>query len=359
MLGNSLNPSEVMARFDGGMAGSVCPTPRAEVDAILARHYGLAGALQPFAAERDEIFGVRTAEGQRFVLKIHNPLEKSALADLRLQAMKHVERVDPTLPVPRIITSGDGDAPVVHISDGSERIVHLMTFLDGMPQHTLPRSPRQAFNIGAKLARMAVALSDFAHVADERYLAWDLANAADLLALLPHDASGRWNFVARTLHRFEDETRHRLAMLPRQVVHNDFNAHNLLMGANEPERVIGVLDFGDVARTQRVSDLAIAACYQLRFDESGLAGATDVVAGYLSENALRDEETDILFDLMAVRLSIAVAITKWRAALNPDRAEAILKNTGYAWRGLDRLAGIDRATTTGMLCSTRKGGSPK
>ncbi len=105
--------------------------------------------------------------------------------------------------------------------------------------------------------------------------------------------------------------------------------------------ITGIIDFGDVTRSQRVNDIAIASCYQLRFDEPGFAGSADVVAGYHSVSRLTREEVSLLPELILVRLAIAVTITEFRAVRQPHRASQILKNTGYAWRALQHLSGIE------------------
>ena len=44
-----------------------------------------------------------------------------------------------------------------------------------------------------------------------------------------------------------------------------------------------------------------------------------------------------------------MTITEWRARANPDNSRYILKNTAIAWRGLERLAGMDRAQAFNTL----------
>ena len=341
---------EAMERFDGGLTADIQPTCRQEVQATLKEYYGIEGELQSYGAERDEIFGVTAPRGERCVLKIHSPAELPELADLRLRAMQHIAAHDPSIPVPHIIPSGSGDGIRVAFADGTKRIVHLMTHVAGIAQSKVKPSRPQARNVGQMLARVTRVLTDFHHSSARRDLVWDIANAADLIPVVPDPAVGRWQFVHDVLAHFAEAVRPRLQGLRAQVVHNDFNAHNLFVDHDDHAAVVGVIDFGDICHTQIVNDLAIAACYQLRFDENDvLAGMDDVVAGYCAVSPLEDGELDVLFDLILVRLAIAVTITEWRARVMPARALAILKNTPYAWKALERLRKISSSDAAKAL----------
>lgn len=333
--------NDPLRQFDGGGDRAVGHLDTDVVTGILERYWSIRGKVTSLVAERDEILAVDAEDGRRFVLKIYNAAEAPQLADLRAQACCHIAKRDPGLPVPEMIPV-NGDLQVaVDVPHETPRLAQLMTFLEGIAQVEVPRSRIQALTIGRTLARTAIALADFEHPADRRHLIWDLANAAEIRALLPSDTSGRWTMPARILERFEERTLDQIRNFPSQVIHNDFNGHNLLMDPNDLTTITGIIDFGDVTRSQRVNDVAIAACYQLRFDESGFAGSADVVAGYNHVSPLSEEEIAVLPELILVRLAIAVAITEFRAAQQPYRATQILKNTGYAWQALQHLSGID------------------
>ncbi|RVU09777.1 hypothetical protein EOS93_16940 [Rhizobium sp. RMa-01] len=337
----TMSEEDLLERFDGG-GDSHSQVETHEVARTLKQYWGIRGSLRSLVAERDEILEVTTDDNRRYVLKIYGASESPSLADLRARACVHIAESDPALPVPEIIRTDGALQAVATMKAGEDRVVQLMTFLDGIPQVSTLKSSRQAFEIGKALARTARALAHFEHPADRRNLVWDLANAANVRPLLPAISSGRWQMPHRILQRFEDRTLSMLSDLPSQVIHNDFNGHNLLMDPSDPTRITGIIDFGDVTRSQRINDVAIAACYQLRFDESGLSGALDVARGYNSVTTLNPHEIAILPDLILTRLAMAVAITEFRATRLPERASQILKNTGYAWRALSHLTDLDK-----------------
>ena len=65
----------------------------------------------------------------------------------------------------------------------------------------------------------------------------------------------------RLLEGFERHAVPLLRGLRRQVIHNDFNPHNVLADAVDDTRIAGVIDFGDMVHAPLVQDLATACAY--------------------------------------------------------------------------------------------------
>ncbi len=78
---------------------------------------------------------------------------------------------------------------------------------------------------------------------------WDLTRTLELAESLKLiDDPARRGLVAGHLERFERLVVSRLDELPRSVIHNDANDHNLLVDTRDPARprFAGVIDFGDM-----------------------------------------------------------------------------------------------------------------
>ena len=133
-----------------------------------------------------------------------------------------------------------------------------------------------------------------------------------------------------------------LPHLRTQVIHNDLNAHNVVVDPADPARVTGVLDFGDMIRSPLVCDIAVAASYQVAQADGPLGGAADYLAGYHAVSPLAAEEIELLADFVMTRMMIAVLISTWRAELYPENRDYILRNAPAAWVGLKRLVDLPR-----------------
>jgi Ser/Thr protein kinase RdoA (MazF antagonist) len=279
-----------------------------------------------------------------------HPAEDPAVVDLQDQALLAVERNDPTLPVPRLIRplAGSGTSQVWQGENGPPRILRLLTYLQGTPfARSAGPGPPPFRHLAQCLARLDLALSGLRHPAESHDLLWNLQYVARARGLLAHIADpARRSVPTQFLDRFE---RHALPTLPglrAQIIHNDFNPHNVL---TDGEGIAGIIDFGDMLRAPLVQDLATAAAYQVGDEAAPLDGVSAMVAAYHAVLPLQPEEVEILADLIAARLVLTIAITTWRAARHPDNATYITRNQETAWRGLHSLGTISRAESQAIL----------
>jgi Ser/Thr protein kinase RdoA (MazF antagonist) len=130
-----------------------------------------------------------------------------------------------------------------------------------------------------------------------------------------------------------------------QVVHNDLNPHNVLAAPDDPDRIAGILDFGDMVETPLVCDLAVAASYQID-PARPLASLTGLVTAYEGVLPLTATERALVPVLTATRMLTTLALASWRASLYPDNAAYILRNVPAARDGLAALAAIPQADLT-------------
>jgi 4-aminobutyrate aminotransferase-like enzyme/Ser/Thr protein kinase RdoA (MazF antagonist) len=308
-----------------------------EVARIAAELFGLAGEATNLGSERDQTFLVAGADGDG-VLKISNLAEDPATLELEAAAIEHVRRVDPELPVARLLASAGFEGP-----DGTH-LVRLFERLRG--RHGGPELADGAvFAYGATHARLMLALRGFFHPAAGRELLWDLTHAARLRPLADAiDDPARRRLVESVLDRYGERVAPCWPQLPAQVVHGDLNLDNVLLG--DDERISAILDFGDCSHTAAVGDLAIAVASLMRGRPRGdtLRVARIAVDGYASRLPLEPVELEVLGDLVATRLAAIVAISAWRVARYPENAAYIQSWDDDSWELLALVAelGADR-----------------
>lgn len=310
---------------------------------LLQRLYGMQGQLKPLTGERDANFLLEPAGGgARCMLKLSHPDEDPLVADFQTQALLHVARTDPGLPVQRLLPDRHG-APSVQIEDaeGRTRVARAFSYLEGLPMPQAPRSAAQRSSVARMLARLDRALAGLDHPAAARELPWDIQRADRVRPLLAHVADpARRALAEAALDGFEGRTKPRLASLRRQPIHNDFNLYNLLVDPAEPTRVAGILDFGDMVHGPLVDDLAVAASYHIDEQGDALATIAQFAADYHAVSPLTDAETLALLDLVRARLSMVVAISGWRAARQPENAPYLMRNNSVSWARLQACADL-------------------
>lgn len=322
-----------------------------EVKLIALQYFAIRGEPTRLPGERDSNFHIRTEEGDHFLLRISNPVEDRQVTDFQTKLLMHIEQTDPLLPVPRIVRSVEGRSQIVLTLPGQlPSVVRLYTYLQGEPLHKVSSSRRQRWNMGGVLARIDLAMREFQHQASNHELLWDMKHAHRLRPLLVHiENLQRRALAERFVDRFEQFVLPAMPNLRTQVIHNDLNPHNVLVADYDHDQVTGVIDFGDAVLAPLVNDPAVAAAYRNADAGHPLETVSDFIAGYHAVLPLNDAEFEILFDLVATRMILTVLITSWRAALQPENREYILRNAPSAWAGLERFAALDRAEAQAYL----------
>ena len=316
-----------------------------DVARIAAELFGLDGTVTDLGSERDQTFLAEGSAGSG-VLKISNLGEQPSTLDLEADAIQHILRVDPELPVarPRAVSEEAGAAAHRTTVEGPDG-VHFVRLFDrmhgrrGVAARDLSDAAVRAY--GETHARLNLALRGFFHPAAGRELLWDLAHAA---SLRPHAEEisdlDRRRLVESVLDRYEARVAPRWPRLRAQVVHGDLNLDNVLLSGSG--RISGIVDFGDSVHTAQVADFAVALASLMRGrsdDEVFRVGriATD---GYSSRLPLEPEELEVLGDLVAARLAQIVVISAWRVARHPENAAYIQAWDADSWRLLELIGEI-------------------
>jgi Ser/Thr protein kinase RdoA (MazF antagonist) len=300
-------------------------------------------------SERDENFLVE-AGSDRYVLKFANPAEDRAVTLYQTRAMTRVAQ-ETSLRVPQVLPTLSGEEfAEFRDHDGRIRLVRLLTFLPGTMIAGVQATPALRGRIGAALAQLDGALADLTDPCPPQDLSWDMDRAARLRPLLGNIEKTADRILAeRALDSFETSVTPIYAGLRAQVIHNDLNPFNVLVDESDHERIVGILDFGDIIRAPLIQDIAIAASYHVGRDSESLRPIGEMLAGYLAVAPLAREEIDLLPDLIAARLAMTVIITEWRAAQFPENRAYILKNHPAAVAGLARLAEMSRDEAQRLL----------
>jgi 4-aminobutyrate aminotransferase-like enzyme/Ser/Thr protein kinase RdoA (MazF antagonist) len=291
---------------------------------ILRDSFGVtASALAPLAGERDQNLRVDTAGGQSFLFKISNPADGCQIVEMQDAALRHIEQVDPGLPV-MLPLPGTAGEPWVDVPgpDGRTYPARLFTFLPGRVTPNTVLTTEAIRSFGQTVARLGRALRGFIHPAADYEILWDITRAPTLRPLLTHISEpARRAQVERVLDRFEAQVAPVLPGLRAQVIHGDMSLDNVLLG--DDLRVSGIVDFGDMTHAPLVCDLAVSVADVLHGRDDAIEAAGAMIGGYVSVTPLEEDEAAILADLVAARLATEVTVTAWRAGLYPD-------NTVYA-----------------------------
>jgi 4-aminobutyrate aminotransferase-like enzyme/Ser/Thr protein kinase RdoA (MazF antagonist) len=311
--------------------------PQSLVEARVAQAYGLTGQWKRLGGEREQNFRLTTQDGLQYVVKIASPTEPVESLLFQIDALDHLGRIDPDIPVPRVKRTLDGDR-VSSIADpqGRPHTLRVLTFLAGTTLLDRIRASGRALGaeelmaLGAISGRLTRAMQGFRGDGAPRTMPWDLSNG-----LLFTDTLKRNMPVAirpvleRFLTRFADVISDRLPRVRAQVIYHDFHESNVLVRLEPCFRIDGIIDFGDMIFGPVVQDLGVIVASLIHWSADPVTSAACLVRGYQRHMPLEAAELDILKPLVMARLLLQVGLVAHQAAMD-----------GAAESGLDALQSL-------------------
>jgi len=318
---------------------------------LLRQHWGLEGSLNRLDGERDQNTRVTTSGGDVFVLKIASSSEDRSVAEFQCAALDHLAQADPELLVPRVVQAMAGERIVNLESDGVSMSARLLTFLPGVTFDSAGSlGPDALVGVGASQGRLASAFRGFEHAAATNFMAWSLDSGMVSNEELWTDLSPEGRACAAPYRERVESAASSLAGTRHQVVHNDGHRGNLLRRTQDTTDVIGVIDFGDIAKTAVIADLAICGASFIDCHPNQCAALGSIAAGYHSAMPLDSNEVDLLADLVLTRIVLGLLLVEYQARHAPShRLTEIAGELPSYQANLSRWGELDPSATTAAL----------
>ena len=282
--------------------------------------YGIDGEAEPKSSERDSNFRINGGVGADIVLKVCNGREDPAVIDFQIAGLRHVEAVDPALPVPRLVPTLAGEPRTSVMSEAGENlIVYALTYLPGVPFREVVPTPDLMRHTGIAVAKLGVALKTFSDTVPEQNLVWDIRGVEAMRQYVPliGNVDGEL-LVTAALDRFAGHTLPSMSYLRHQVIHNDTNRGNILVMPDHARPVTGIIDFGDMVNAPLVMDISTAAMELAASAEDPIGLTAAFMEGYVMVTPLRADEADFVYDGLMTRLAVCVLVYAWRGAHNAE-----------------------------------------
>ncbi|WP_347903266.1 aminotransferase [Pseudomonas purpurea] len=301
--------------------------------ALLREHYGLSGTLQALGSQQDLNYRLDCGQG-RFVLKIC----RGDYAALELQAqhaaLKHLATKS-GVQVPRVIPANDGRDLLTLELAGQEMHVRVLDYIEGQSlTHLQHLSPALVSDLGRLCGEMDLALAGFEHPGLERTLQWDARHAQALIAhLLPVISDERQRaLIAEAARKAGQRLQPLLANLPVQAIHMDITDDNVVCLRDQQRhwQLQGVIDFGDLVRTWRITDLSVTCAALLHHAEGDPFYILPAVRAYHAVNPLQREELQALWPLIVARAAVLVLSGEQQVSIDPQNQYS-RDNLNHEW----------------------------
>ena len=325
--------------------------PLEEIRQIALELYGLSGDFKSLKSERDQNYHIQTKSGENYVFKLSNQDEDPGVIDFQLKALAHIKEQNPTLPVPCVLSTKKGTfSGIAKNSDGTEHIVHVLTYLPGIILDEAKQTKTLWKNRGAFLARLDISLRGFFHPHARHQLLWDITRCTDLRPYTIHisDAAARQN-IEQIFDHMAVDVLPKLKTLRHQVIHNDADVMNSLTDPKQPDIITGVLDFGDMIYAPLILEPILAADIQMIHKDNYLEFLSTLIAGYDSILPLEEEEIDLVYDLTLARYAVFATIIALRRAMCPDQPAYLPEEEKPCWETISNLMAIKKLTVRDAL----------
>ncbi len=241
--------------------------------------------------------------------------------------------------IPRPVPHNDNSYVKILDSENGKVISRMLTFLPGEFLGDTKHTKSLFESLGSFLGRLDTKLADLTnYTIQARKLKWDI-QYLDLNKKYIRDISKPKdrNVVAYFFNQFEEIVRPVIPELRKQIVHNDANEWNILVQNGE---VSGIIDFGDLAHTFLINELAIAITYGCYDKENPLEWAVILIKAYNQEVPLEEKELKILYYLIAARLCISVCNSAHARKVDPNNTYTSVSEKS-AWSMLYRWLAIN------------------
>nr|BFE92276.1 aminotransferase [Pseudomonas brassicacearum subsp. brassicacearum] len=237
--------------------------------------------------------------------------------------------------VPRVITASNGQDLLTLDVDGQAVHMRLLEYIDGQSLTQLKHLPPELVTgLGRLCAEMDLALATFDHPGLERTLQWDARHAPALVDhLLPViDDDQRRQLIAEVAQQAERRLQPLKASLPVQAIHMDITDDNVVWqrDAQRQWQLQGVIDFGDLIRTWRITDLSVTCAALLHHADGDPFFILPAIKAYQAVNPLQREELLALWPLIVARAAVLVLSGEQQVSIDPDNQYS-RDNLAHEW----------------------------
>ena len=259
--------------------------------------------------------------------------ENTALLFLQNEGQRNIQT-----PIP---SKNQSYTALVNIN-GQEYICRMLSYLDGKFLVEVPHTKKLFQSFGKFLAQLDLKLQQFTdYRIAARKLKWDIRHLNLSKKYMEHiPVIKDRNIVYYFFKQYEENVVPFLPELRTSIIHNDANEWNVLVAQEE---VSGIIDFGDMAHTFLINELAIAITYACYDKENPLEWASILLKSYHESLPVQEKELEVLYYLIAARLCISVCISANTRAKKGDNEYAFVSEENgwqmlYRWLAINPIA---------------------
>ena len=313
-----------------------------DIQNFLGDRYRLHGDVVKLYGESDLNYLFVSTDGKKYILKIASPQKSESLLQGENRLLDFLDQQKKSFVTPVPVTDRSGKT-VCRLSEIFKPFKwgRLLSWIEGVLWSGVPyKSARTLYSLGHSLGQLTGCLQEFDHPAAHRDFRWDVLHAS-WVGDKSYFNADQQVIIDYFMHRYKTKVRRQCENIRKSVVYNDANDHNLLLTLPDGQdyQISGIIDFGDFVYTATISELAVGITYAVLDLPDPLEAARVIIKGYHHAFALEEEEVEVLYDLIAMRLLISVTISAENAFSSPLNGYLQISSRP-AWDLLKKWIGI-------------------
>ena len=291
--------------------------------------------LKKLNSERDRNFLVNIKSTQKYVLKISNPQESRALLDLQDYVLNNlIKRNSLKQYIPKIVHSS-----IKVYSDlmNRECCVRILSYIDGEMYASVKHNAKLERSLGNLLGNLSKELQNLNKPSAFRKFEWDPSNISWINKEINLFKGTNKNIILNNLREHNIFVKKNLKKLRFSLTHGDVNNYNLVVKKN---KILGLLDYGDMIYAPTVNDLAVSLSYALMNKDDLYSTIKNIIISYHMIFQISFDEIFSLMTLVKARLTITVVMAEIQRKKFPDNNYLSISEKD-AWKLLKKLNSIN------------------
>ncbi|GAA4838178.1 aminotransferase class III-fold pyridoxal phosphate-dependent enzyme [Algivirga pacifica] len=304
---------------------------------FLRQQYGLSSARIKRLVGYDNVNYLVTAGNKKYIFKTYDDAEMLPWLEMETRMLCYLqEQTESPQQYPAPIANHKGDYVFLAIIEEGKTAqpVRLLSFVDGEFLGDIRWTDDTYASLGEFLARMDLSLLSYKDITlKAKQSPWDLQYLHLNKSFIHHiPQPEKRKLVTYFFQQFEEQVRPHFDTLRQSIIHNDANEWNVL---SKNGSVNAIIDFGDLAYTFLINELAVSLTYMLMGQDQPLEKAAITLNHYHQILPLKALEVDLLYYLIAGRLCTSLCQSAYSRAKDPTNTYASSSEEG-AWALLDK-----------------------
>jgi len=291
--------------------------------------------LKKLSSERDKNFLIKINSKQKYVLKISNPEESRELLNLQDYILDNLgKRNSLKQYIPKKIHSR-----IKIYSDLMNRkcCVRILSYIDGKMYAFVKHDQFLEMSLGTLLGNLSKELQNLIKPSAFRKFEWDPSNISWINKEISLFKGKNKKIILNNLKEHNFFVKKNLKKLRFSLTHGDVNNYNLVVKKN---KILGLLDYGDMIYAPTVNDLAISLSYALMNKDNLYSTLRNIIVSYHKIFQISFDEIFSLMTLVKARLTITVVMAEKQRKKFPDNNYLSISEKD-AWKLLNKLNSIN------------------